>query len=94
MSKQITLTQFEAINELFNACLHRVDLGRVISHPNATAEYIRNVYFRPEWRLFDACVDVVGYDEVNSYASATECAAIILTDCMTGKIDVVDLEAA
>lgn len=94
MSHAITLQQFEAIQELFNACLYRPELEAIQAHPLASAEYIRETYFRPEWKLLDACIDAIGYDAANAFPSTIECAANILTDCYTGKCDVLDLEAA
>jgi hypothetical protein len=92
---QITLQQFEQIDGLFNACLRRPAIEQVMAHPLASRDYVRNVYFRPEWELTDVCVEVVGLNAFNEYASAVDCAAHILTDCLTGKTDVVDmLEAA
>ena len=54
MTTTITLTQFETIDELFNACLHRPALEAVMRNPLASADYMRSVYFRPEWELLDA----------------------------------------
>lgn len=90
----ITLQQFEQIDGLFNACLYRPDLERVMAHPLASAEYLREVYHRPEWKLFDACVEVIGLDAAQAFPSAIDCAAAILTDCLTGKVEVLDMEAA
>lgn len=85
---QITLRQFEQINELFNACLRRPDLEQVMAHPNATADYVRTVYFRPEWALFDACVNAIGFEAADEFAGAVECAAYIVS-----YAEVVDAEA-
>lgn len=92
MSK-ITLQQFEQIDGLFNHCRHRPELEAVSSHPLASADYIRSVYFRPEWELMDACIEAIGYDAANDFPSAIDCAASILTDCLIGKVEVVDMEA-
>lgn len=95
MTTTITLTQFETIDGLFNACLHRPALEAVMRHPLASADYMRSVYFRPEWELLDACIDAIGYDAANAFPCTIDAAASILTDCLIGKIDVVDmLEAA
>ena len=92
---QITLRQFEQINGLFNACLHRIPVERLIQSPLASRDYITEVYFRPEWKLLDACVDAMGLDYSDSFGSAIDCAAAILTGCMVCTIEIVDeLEAA
>ena len=94
MSNTITLQQFEQIDGLFNACLHRPSLEQVMAHPLASAEYVREVYHRPEWRLFDACVDAIGLAAAQDFPGATDCAATVLTDCLLGKVEVLDREAA
>lgn len=91
---QITLSQFEAIDTLFNACRYRPDLEAVMAHPLASRDYITNVYFRPEWKLDDACVEAIGLEAAHAFPSAIDCAASILTDAMLGKIEVLDVEAA
>ncbi len=93
MANSITLRQFEQIDGLFNACLRRPEIEAVMAHPNASRDYLRNVYFRPEWELTDACVDAIGLEAFEAYASAIDCAAHILTDCLLGKVEVLD-EAA
>ena len=90
----ITLQQFEQINELFMACLNRPALEQIAAHPLASENYMRTVYFCPEWELMDACIEVVGYDAANAFPCAVDCAASILTDALTCKIDIVDMEAA
>ena len=94
MTNAITLEQFEQIDGLFNACLHRPELEQIIAHPYATGEYLRRVYFRPEWELMDACVDAIGLTASQDFASAIDCAAHILTDCLTGKMETIDRRAA
>jgi hypothetical protein len=89
----ITLTQFEQIDGLFNACLRRPEIEAVMAHPLASRDYVQNVYFRPEWQLMDACVGVLGVEATNNFASAVDCAAHLLTDCLLGKVEVVDVEA-
>lgn len=91
---EITLQQFEQIDGLFNACLRRPDLEVVMAHPLASADYVRNVYFRPEWELLDACIDAIGYAAADAFPSTIDCAASILTDCLTGKASVLDALAA
>lgn len=90
----ITLQQFEQINELFMACLNRPALEQIAAHPFASKDYMRTVYFRPEWELMDACIEAIGYDAANAFPDAIGCAASVLTDALLCKIDVVDTEAA
>lgn len=92
---KITLRQFEQINELFNECLHRIPLERLIQSQLASRDHITEVYFRPEWKLLDACVEAVGLDYADGFASAIDCAAAILTGCMLCAVEIIDeLEAA
>jgi len=91
---QITLAQFERIDGLFNDCLRRPQIEDVMAHPYATRDYLRTVFFAPEWKLFDACVDAIGYPAASAYTSATECAAELLTACLIGKVETLDVEAA
>jgi hypothetical protein len=78
-----TLAQFEKIDGLFNACLHRPDIEQVMAHPLASRDYVRNVYFRPEWELEAACVDVMGLEAVQAFPSAVDAAADFLTRCLS-----------
>lgn len=87
---QITLSQFEQIDGLFNHCLHRPELEQVMAHPLASREYVTEAYFRPEWKLLDACVEAKGLDYVDGFASTIEAAATILIDCLTGALHVAD----
>ena len=90
----ISLHQFEQIDGLFNACLRRPALEAVMAHPQASQEYVRSVYFRPEWSLEAALTDAIGFEAVQDAASIVGCAAKLLTDCMMGKVSVLDAEAA
>lgn len=90
----ITLHQFQTIDGLFNACRYRPSLESVMAHPLASRDYIRNVYFLPEWKLLDACIEAIGYDAANAFPSTIDCAAAILTDAMLGKLDVIDAQVA
>lgn len=91
---QITLAQFERIDGLFNDCLRRPQIEDVMAHPLASRDYVRTVFFVPEWKLFDACVEAIGYAAASAYASATECAADLLTACLLGRVETLDVEAA
>lgn len=88
MAQSITLQQFETIDGLFNAFLRRPDLDDDLMQLGG--DYVREVYFLPEWKLFDACIDAIGYDAANAFPSTIDCAANILTDCYIGMCDVVD----
>jgi hypothetical protein len=90
---QITLSQFEQIDGLFNACLRRPALEQVMGHPLASRDYVNSVYFRPEWQLEDALVDTCGLTFVQDQPSVVDCAAHILTAGLLGTIEVVDAEA-
>ena len=80
-----TLAQFEKIDELVSACLRRPAIEDVMSHPLASREYANEVYFRPEWRLFDACAEVMGLAVVQHFPSATEAAADFVTRCLSSS---------
>lgn len=81
----ITLSQFETVEGLFSQ-LTRMGDFEGCADPRG--------YIRISNRLFDACVDAIGFAAADAFVSAEECAANILTDCWIGKVDVVDLEAA
>lgn len=93
MAQPLTLTQFERIDGLFNACLRRVPIEN-LTNECASPDYLRAVYFRPEWELFDACVEVVGYEAASDFPGAVDCAADILTRALTSSTLVMDREAA
>lgn len=86
MSHTITLQQFEQIDGLFSQ-LARMGDFEACADPRG--------YIQTSNRLFDACVDAIGFRAAEQFVSAEECAATILTDCLTGKVAIVDeLEAA
>lgn len=66
----ITLHQFEQIDGLLSSILR---MG-----PFETCESPRE-YIRTSNRLLDACIDAMGLDWVNDWASAEEAAAAIVT---------------
>lgn len=82
---QVTLSQFETIDGLMTSNL-RMGAFETCADPRG--------YIRAENRLLDACIDVVGLDFVNDFASALECAAHIVTLGLLGQIDVLDEEDA
>jgi hypothetical protein len=87
----ITLSQFETIDGLFQACLNRPELETCMKHGR---EATQRMWFRPEWMLLDALVDALDLDYVNSFGSTIDCAAQVLTDALLGRCDVLDVEAA
>ena len=78
---EVTLIQFEQIDGLM-AELIRMGAFEACADPR---EYIRT-----ENRLLDACIDACGFEFVDGYASAFECAADIVARALIGTIDVVD----
>lgn len=66
----ITLSQFEQIDGLLTSLLR--------AGPFETCADPRG-YIRTSNRLFDACVDAMGYEWTNGFASAEEAAAAIVT---------------
>ena len=67
----ITLHQFERIDTLLSKQL-RAGPFETCADPH---EYIRNSN-----RLFDACIDAMGFVYMDQFASAEECAAAIVTE--------------
>jgi hypothetical protein len=78
---QITLTQFEAIDGHMAALLR--------AGPFETCADPRS-YISTSNVLLDACVDAIGYEAVNAYADALECAADITTKALLDPSFVVD----
>lgn len=70
----ITLHQFEQIDGLLSSIL-RMGPFEACENPR---EYIRTSN-----RLLDACIDAMGLDWVNDWASAEEAAAAIVTMALT-----------
>lgn len=88
---QITLHQFEQIDGLMSAVLRRPALEEVM--PLGREETVQQ-FFLPEWMLFDKLVDVMGLAYVDDFASALDCAAFVVTQCLLCQIEVLDQEAA
>lgn len=80
---QITLHQFELIDTLM-AQLLRMGEFETCADPRG--------YIRLSNHLFDLCVDVLGYDYVNDFASGLECAAHIVAGALLGTVEVLDGE--
>ena len=69
----ITLSQFEHIDGLLTKQL-RAGPFETCADPR---EYIRNSN-----RLFDLCIDAMGFVYMDQFASAEECAAAIVTEAL------------
>ena len=69
----ITLHQFERIDTLLSKQLHAGPF-ETCADPH---EYIRTSN-----RLFDACIDAMGFVYMDQFASAEECAAAIVTEAL------------
>ena len=81
MSQSITLAEFEAIDTMLSQQLRAGDF-ETCADPR---EYIRTSN-----RLLGACIDAMGYAYANSFASAEECAAEIVTTGLLSSTFVVD----
>lgn len=77
----ITLAAFERIDGLLSKQL-RAGPFETCANPR---EYIQNSN-----RLFDACIDAMGFVYMDTFASAEECAADIIASGLLGTIEVVD----
>jgi hypothetical protein len=69
----ITLSQFERIDGLLTKQI-RAGQFETCADPQ---EYIRNSN-----RLFDACIDAMGFVYMDQFASAEHCAAAIVTEAL------------
>lgn len=81
----VTLSQFEQIDGLLSSLL-RMGPFETCADPRG--------YIATSNRLFDACVDAMGFAWVDDFASAEECAAAIVTIALTHRDFVMDGEAA
>ncbi|KKW92656.1 hypothetical protein [Sphingobium chungbukense] len=70
----ITLQQFEKIDGLYASIL-RMGNFETCADPRG--------YIQASNRLLDACIDAVGYDAACEFPSAEECAAAIVTRCLS-----------
>lgn len=77
----ITLSQFETIDGLAGALFRMGDFMEC-TDPRA--------YIQTQNKLLDACADAMGWPFVDAFADAEACAAHILTESLTGALDVVD----
>ncbi len=80
----LTLSQFETIDGLM-ASLLRMGEFETCADPRG--------YIRTSNMLFDACVDAFGLAYCDDFASALDCAAFIVTQCLLCQIEVLDEEA-
>lgn len=86
----ITLQQFEQIDGLRNAA--RRDLNR---RCHITGQLIRPLITEAqhESRLFDALINLLGYRAACEIGDLEEYADSLITDCLIGKVEVLDREA-
>lgn len=92
---QISLTQFEQIDGIRSQML-RADRGlplSVVTFPRQAAPAAVNLA-RLESRLFDAAIEMLGYADACEIADLGEWADSLITDCLIGKVSVLDAEAA
>lgn len=78
MNATISLANFEALDEAFNYWRQSVET---------------RLEARAESRLFGVLVDVFGFAAANEINNVVEYAAEVLTDCLIGKTEVIDVEA-
>jgi len=83
----ITLQQFEQIDGLLNAVRAFGDIDALVLN-GATAEV--SAYIHTSNRLFDACIDAIGYDAADAFPCAEDCAADIIVRGLTSSTYVVD----
>lgn len=69
----VTLSQFEAINELHSQLLRMGDF-ETCADPRG--------YIRLSNKLLDTCYSVLGVEHVDQFASAEDCAADFITRCL------------
>jgi hypothetical protein len=75
---QITLAQFEAVDAAWNGVL------RAVAGEEARAES----------RLFTALIDTLGYAAASDIAVLEDYAAELVTACLLGRVETLDVEAA
>jgi len=86
---QITLSQFEQIDRLRNRARRDASARSHIS-----GQPIRPLLneAQHEARLYDAIIGIIGYDNAVNVADLAHYADSLITDCLIGKVDVVDAE--
>lgn len=80
---QITLEQFEQIDDLLSSLL-RMGPFETCADPRG--------YIATSNRLLDACIDATSLAFVDDFADALECAANIVSLCLLCQIEVLDRE--
>jgi hypothetical protein len=88
---RITLHQFEQIDSLRDAA--RRDADRRDHRTGAPIRPFLNEA-QHQSRLFDALIGILGYQAANDIPSLEEYADTLITDCLIGKVAVLDGEAA
>lgn len=78
---QITLHQFETIDTLMSQQL-RAGAFETCADPRG--------YIRTSNRLLDACIDALGFEFADRFASAEDCAAAIVTTALLSSTFVRD----
>ncbi|UXO93969.1 hypothetical protein Pan3_47 [Pseudanabaena phage Pan3] len=82
-----TLAQFERIDGLLTAYQRRGELKFTAMPRGAIRDWMAH-----EWRLLDACNEVLGVEHVDSFASVEECAADFVCRCLASA-DLVECAA-
>ena len=80
----ITLAQFEKIDGLQSQLLR---MGDFMTCADPVG------YISLSNRLYDACIDAIGFDAANKFASAEECAAGLVTRSLMSADFVQDMAA-
>jgi hypothetical protein len=87
----LTLTQFETLDGLRNYA--RTDANRV-SHIHGQPIRALHTDAWHQSRLFDALIEVLGYQAASDIADIEAFADDLITDCLIGKVEVIDLQVA
>ena len=91
MASFITLHQFETIDGMRNYA--RTDANRV-SHIHGQPIRALHTDAWHQSRLFNALIDAFGYQAASDIADLEAFADGLITDCLTGKIEVTDAQVA
>ena len=87
---QITLAQFERIDGLRNRARHDAN-SRSHIHGQPIRPLLTEVQHQS--RLFDALIDAVGYANACEIEVLEEYADDLITACLTGRVETLDVEA-
>lgn len=88
---QITLTQFERLDRLRNDARHDANRRSHI-HGQPIRPLLNEAQHQS--RLYDALIEVLGYEAATDIPCLEEYADNLITDCLIGRVDVLDVEAA